>query len=374
MARDFAQIHLSIWNDDDFRALTPAAQHLYLVLLSSPTLNYCGVGDWRPAKTAALSKGSSRQAVEVAAGELSEARFILVDETTEEYLVRSFVRNDTVMNRPDMGTAVARAFSMVASEELRGVVVHELQRLKREEPDLGGWKSREIGPVLDRDPVDPETVKPLVPLHDGSMSDCMTDRSPHGSPHAIRVRSSMDPLMQSGMDPVMDPPTTATTTTTFREGGKLGVGGGPGEEGEDRIDGAEGGNTASAPSPSLDELAAAHAAQPTPPGVCATHPDGNPTGEACGGCREARLWREAQAEEAAAALRQAIDACEMCDGRGLVDTTDTSGRPVAVKCDHTAPPARPAATHTAFQPASDPNTRKALFNALNERTVPQPPF
>lgn len=335
MARDFAQIHLSIWNDDDFRALTPAAQHIYLVLLSSPTLSYCGVGDWRPAKTAALSKGSSRQAVEVAAGELSEARFILVDETTEEYLVRSFVRNDTVMNRPNMGTAVARAFSMVASEELRGVVVHELQRLKREEPDLGGWKSREIGPVLDRDPVDPKSVKPLVPLHDGSMMDCMTDRSPHGSPHAIRVRSSMDPLMQSGMDPVMDPPTTATTTTTFREGGKVGVGGGPGEEGEDHIDGAEGGNTEPPPPENLDELAAAHAAKPTPPGVCPRHPDGNPTGEPCWQCRDAKLQREHAAETSKRERQASIDACPWCDDHGIYTEGDMSAR-----CDHGHSPPR----------------------------------
>ena len=88
----------------------------------------------------------------------------------------------------------------------------------------------------------------------------------------------------------------------------------------------------------------------------------------------------------AGAEHAVIDACEMCDDRGLVeeldrgrrrgvvDTTDTSGRPVAVKCNHTTPPPRPESTHTPFRPTSDPNTRKALFNALNERTVPQPPF
>lgn len=29
--RKFAQIQIDIWNDTDFRNLTPAAQHLYLV-------------------------------------------------------------------------------------------------------------------------------------------------------------------------------------------------------------------------------------------------------------------------------------------------------------------------------------------------------
>lgn len=361
MARDFGQVKLSIWNDDDFLDLTPGAQHLYIVLLSSPGLSWVGVNDWHPGRLASRAKGWTKQEVIAAAGELVRSRFIVIDPDTDEVLVRSFVRNDGFMKQPNLATSMARAFSVVGSRLLQGVIVHELQRLKREQPDIAGWRSEEARVVVGKRAIDPHDHPSYDPSVDPSI-DPQIDPSVEGERHP-------------SVDPSIDPsPTTATTTTTFREGGKVGVGGGPGEEGEDRIDGAEGGNTASAPSPSLDELAAAHAAQPTPPGVCAKHPDGNPTGEACGGCREARLWREAQAEEAAAALRRAIDACDMCDDRGLVDTTDSAGRPVAVKCDHTTPPARPTATHTAFQPTSDPNTRKALFNALNERTVPQPPF
>ena len=47
--RDYAQVRLSIWNDDDFRELSPAAQWLYFLLLTHPTLTSAGVGDWRPA-------------------------------------------------------------------------------------------------------------------------------------------------------------------------------------------------------------------------------------------------------------------------------------------------------------------------------------
>ena len=36
--RNYAQLNIAIWNDDDFRALTPQAQHLYFLLLSHPTL------------------------------------------------------------------------------------------------------------------------------------------------------------------------------------------------------------------------------------------------------------------------------------------------------------------------------------------------
>ena len=37
--RDFAQIKLSIWNDDAFLDLSNNAQLLYFVLISHPTMN-----------------------------------------------------------------------------------------------------------------------------------------------------------------------------------------------------------------------------------------------------------------------------------------------------------------------------------------------
>jgi len=45
MAREFAKIKASIWQDDDFRALPVEAQHLYFVVLTDPDLSYCGVAD-----------------------------------------------------------------------------------------------------------------------------------------------------------------------------------------------------------------------------------------------------------------------------------------------------------------------------------------
>src|SRR5690606_7289371 len=52
VARDHARIRLDIWADDDFGSLTSSAQWLYLHLLSSPTLSFAGVADWRPARIA----------------------------------------------------------------------------------------------------------------------------------------------------------------------------------------------------------------------------------------------------------------------------------------------------------------------------------
>lgn len=157
MAREHAQIKLSLWADDDVRGLTPAAQHLYFVLLTAPTLSYCGVADWRPNRIAGLAKGWTAGQVEVAAAELVESLFILVDSDTEEVLVRSFVRNDGLMKQPKMATAMSSAHAAVSSSALRGVVVHELIRLQKDFPDLKGWGSERAADLLGKVSIDPST-------------------------------------------------------------------------------------------------------------------------------------------------------------------------------------------------------------------------
>lgn len=165
MAREYAQIKLALWADDDVRALSPQAQHLYLVLLTAPSMSHCGVADWRPKRIAALAKGWTVEQVEEAAAELIEAMFIVVDEATEEVLIRSFVRHDGLMKQPKMATAMASAHAAVASSVLRGVIVHELRRLREDFPDLHGWGSVKASELLGKGSVNPSGY----PLGKGSV-------------------------------------------------------------------------------------------------------------------------------------------------------------------------------------------------------------
>jgi hypothetical protein len=72
VAREYAQIKLAIWADDDWRDLTPLSRYLYLTLLTSPTLTHCGTADWRPARLSALN-GMAAADIAAAGGELVEA-------------------------------------------------------------------------------------------------------------------------------------------------------------------------------------------------------------------------------------------------------------------------------------------------------------
>jgi hypothetical protein len=144
MARTYARVKTSIWADDAFRCLSMEAQHLYFVLLTSASLSYCGVADWRPARIAAGADMWEPSDVERAAWLLHELLFIVVDDNTEEVLIRSFIRNDGLMEQPNVATAMVRDYAKVASRHLRGVVVHELVRLHEENPSLKGWGNASV--------------------------------------------------------------------------------------------------------------------------------------------------------------------------------------------------------------------------------------
>ncbi|MFW9228595.1 hypothetical protein [Corynebacterium striatum] len=121
--RDFAQIKLSIWNDDAFLDLSHNAQLLYFVLISHPTMNRAGVGTWHAGRLAGMCSSWARRDVERAACELIDGRFIVIDEDTDEFLVRTFVRHDGLMKQRNLATTMAREFAAVGSRAIKGVVV-----------------------------------------------------------------------------------------------------------------------------------------------------------------------------------------------------------------------------------------------------------
>lgn len=143
MPRDHARIQTAIWRNKDFRALTKDSQHMYFVLLSQPSLSYCGVLDWWPNRLANLSDDGDETAVFAAVKELIEAKFIGLDVTTSELLIRTYVRHDGVLNRKNMGKAMGRALEQVVSLDVHHSVVVELARLYNEDPNLTGWEGFE---------------------------------------------------------------------------------------------------------------------------------------------------------------------------------------------------------------------------------------
>lgn len=153
MARKFAQILVTIWDDDDFLDLSMSEQWLYQHLVTQADLSYAGVMDWRPKKITQKSADITLEDIQIAASVLEAKQYIVIDEGTEEILVRSFIRNDGLLKQKNMGAAVAKAYASVGSRNLSGVIVHELHRLRTENPSWGSWEG--LVEVMQKRSIDP---------------------------------------------------------------------------------------------------------------------------------------------------------------------------------------------------------------------------
>lgn len=192
MAREYAPLWLSIWSDEDFLDLTGDAQRLYFTLIGSPSLTYAGVADWRPRRASAMCRDWDERRVIAAGSELADRLYAVVDEGTEEVLVRSYVRHDKLLKSPNLAIAMATAYGSIASRSLRGVIVHELKRLHEEEPGLAAWtgkQSREpLAALLTKTAVDPATYPCGKPSPQGSRNPS-TNPSRKGSRNPSRKGS-----------------------------------------------------------------------------------------------------------------------------------------------------------------------------------------
>jgi hypothetical protein len=131
MAQDFAPLFRSIWSDDDFRALTGDAQRIYLMLLSHPDRNAAGVLSLTRKKWTRLSADETPARLAASLTELDDASFIVVDDETEEVLVRSYIRRAKVYTHIRLMANALREVSEVESERLRSALGQELMRLPR---------------------------------------------------------------------------------------------------------------------------------------------------------------------------------------------------------------------------------------------------
>lgn len=206
MARDHARIRLDIWADEDFRDLTSSAQWLYLHLLASPTLTFCGTTDWRPPRIAAVTAELTGNDVETFAAELEAGRFIVVDRDTEEAMIRSFVKHDGLMKSPNMAKALAKDHALIASRCLRAVVVDQLKRLKEASPELLGWNH--IGTLLRKRSMTPEEafalLSPNPSVNPSGNPSVKGSGNPSGNPSATPfLPSSLPPRSTKGQVPYL---------------------------------------------------------------------------------------------------------------------------------------------------------------------------
>jgi hypothetical protein len=166
MARDHGRVESALWYEDqDWRALDGPAQRLYLMLISEPNITWAGTVALTVRRWAGTSTDSSIDTVMQSLKTLEHARYIAVDEDTEELLVRTFIKNNGVHKQPRVFMAAADQAARIASRPLRYVLASELSTV-----DLGT-----LTPVVRRQ-VEPRLKDLVTTLNEGL---------PHGLPHGL---------------------------------------------------------------------------------------------------------------------------------------------------------------------------------------------
>ncbi|MFK0002555.1 hypothetical protein [Paenarthrobacter sp. NPDC090522] len=206
MPRDRANINTGIWTDTDYRTLSRDQQWLYELLLTHPELSYAGVADWRPGRISQFAIGTTKQEVERIGAELQAKRFIVMDENTEEVLIRSFTRHDGLLKQPKLTVSMVNAYGAIASNNIREVFIWELRRLFNESPELKAFENNKVIALL-KLPARP--VEAFTQANEQPDTQAVTQSfSPDVTP-LFRVNAAQAQAL---------PTSTATTTSTSPSG------------------------------------------------------------------------------------------------------------------------------------------------------------
>lgn len=133
MARGHGRILTSIWEDSDFLKLDEREQRFYLFLISQPNLNHAGLLPLTLRRWSRKANGMTSADVEKRLQTLDQAQFIVVDDDTEELLIRSFVRNDGVWRMPKVMGAMVSGALEISSRRLQQALLAEMDRIPLDE-------------------------------------------------------------------------------------------------------------------------------------------------------------------------------------------------------------------------------------------------
>jgi hypothetical protein len=208
MARDRANIRLDMWGDADWRKLSIRAQYLYMLLLSHPKTNRAGISEWHPGRLSMLSAGTTPADIVEIADELVAGHFIVIDETSEEVLIRSYIKHDGVLTQPNMTTTMANDWAGTASLLLRQVIAFEVQKAQSRDPENKAWANSRVRTILESEAVDAKTLTHEVTL-----------RFTHEVGHELTHQSGITDGIGSPIGLGSPTSTSTTTPSSTKKGG-----------------------------------------------------------------------------------------------------------------------------------------------------------
>jgi hypothetical protein len=131
VSRTEARIKCSIWNDRDFLALAERPRMVYLFLTTQEDLTMCGAIPYRAARWAKRLGYAVKQLSEALAL-LADARFLVLDAEEEEVWLRTLIKHDGLLAKPNWLPSAKRAMAQVSSPLIRSAFAAEYPQLASE--------------------------------------------------------------------------------------------------------------------------------------------------------------------------------------------------------------------------------------------------
>jgi hypothetical protein len=130
MSRAYAQTATSIWRpESDFNDLTDTEQRVYWLLKSQEDISAAGVLTLAVERWAGNARNTTPESIRLDLKGLVDARFIVIDDKTQEVLVRTFVKWDRGYGNQKRRPVIVRAALEVRSPMLRSVLAEELTKV-----------------------------------------------------------------------------------------------------------------------------------------------------------------------------------------------------------------------------------------------------
>lgn len=213
MARRYAPLLCSIWDDADFQALSEGAQRCYVMLLSQRKLSMVGVLPYTPRSWSRGCAHTSTARIEEEIDELRLARFVVIDQVTDELLIRTMVKHDSPRG-PKSVTAMWRALDAVDSPRLRREVLHHIPQSVWSEPSVAvpAWVRDALSDGASaRGSVD-NSGEPVKNANDqqDAPSDAPSEGGPDGARAYARAASGHLPPATEPPAPCQSPPRRPT--------------------------------------------------------------------------------------------------------------------------------------------------------------------
>lgn len=209
--RSYAHIMTAIWRKDvEFRALLAADQRMYLLLTTQGDISAAGTLPLVISRWADLAPDTTEDDIRTSLARLSAGGFVVIDYTTQELLVRSFVRWDKGYGNAKRRPVILDAAASTTSSILRSALATEFERLGLPTAGL------DIDPAVARDRAVPEPAEaegqeslfPQVDRPSGGLS--RFDR--------VVVTTDVSPPHPSSLNP-QHPPATRAAAQTATPGG-----------------------------------------------------------------------------------------------------------------------------------------------------------